>query len=214
MTKPVLELNNLACRRGGRVLFADLDLRLEEGDAAVVTGPNGSGKSSLLRVIAGLIPPFIGEVLWNGQNTRKNPDSFRSAVRYVGHSDGLQPALSVLDNLRFWANIYGSANNFGSLRRGLEAVGLADLMGLPANVLSAGQRRRLALARAVATNGKLWLLDEPTVALDTQSVEEIESIITDFRAAGGMVFASTNAPLKLERSKSVNLSEFSWEIEN
>ncbi len=214
MTKPVLELNNLTCRRGGRVLFAGLDLRLEDGDAAVVTGPNGSGKSSLLRVIAGLIPPFIGEVLWNGQNTRKDPDRFRSAVRYVGHSDGLQPALSVSDNLRFWANIYGSPNDFGSLRRGLEAVGLADLMGLPANVFLLAKGDRLALARAVATNGKLWLLDEPTVALDTQSVEQIESIITDFRAAGGMIFASTNAPLKLERSKSVKLFEFFSETEN
>jgi len=209
-----LELSNLACRRGGRLLFSGMDLSLTEGDAAVVTGPNGSGKSSLLRLIAGLIQPLQGQIHWEGQNALKFSDNFRSALRYVGHSDGLQPVLSVLENLKYWSQLYGSSQDLEKLNRGLESVGLFDLSELPARVLSAGQRRRLALARAIATEGRLWLLDEPSVALDRQSINRIETAISEFRASGGIVIASTNAPLNLSDCKVLNISDYHWAEEN
>ena len=214
MTEHVLELSNLACRRGGRLLFSGMDLSLTEGDAALITGPNGSGKSSLLRVIAGLIQPLQGQIRWEGQNAQKFSNNFRSALRYVGHSDGLQPVLSVLENLKYWSQLYGSSQDLEKLNRGLESVGLFDLSELPARVLSAGQRRRLALARAIATEGRLWLLDEPTVALDRQSINRIETAISEFRASGGIVIASTNAPLNLSDCKVLNISEYHWAEEN
>ncbi|MEL0079507.1 MAG: heme ABC exporter ATP-binding protein CcmA [Rhodospirillales bacterium] len=214
MTEHVLELSNLACRRGGRLLFSGMDLSLTEGDAALVTGPNGSGKSSLLRVIAGLIQPLQGQIRWEGQNAQKFTVNFRSALRYVGHSDGLQPVLSVLENLKYWSQIYGSSQDLEKLNRGLESVGLFDLSELPARVLSAGQRRRLALAKAIATDGRLWLLDEPTVALDRQSINRIETAISEFRASGGIVIASTNAPLNLSDCKTLNISDYYWAEEN
>jgi len=209
-----LELSNLACRRGGRLLFSGMDLSLTEGDAALVTGPNGSGKSSLLRLIAGLIQPLQGQIHWEGQNALKFSDNFRSALRYVGHSDGLQPVLSVLENLKYWSQLYGSSQDLEKLNRGLESVGLFDLSELPARVLSAGQRRRLALARAIATEGRLWLLDEPSVALDRQSINRIETAISEFRASGGIVIASTNAPLNLSDCKVLNISDYHWAEEN
>ena len=214
MTEHVLELSNLACRRGGRLLFSGMDLSLTEGDAALITGPNGSGKSSLLRVIAGLIQPLQGQIHWEGQNAVKFSDNFRSAIRYVGHSDGLQPVLSVLENLKYWSQLYGSSQDLEKLNRGLESVGLFDLSELPARVLSAGQRRRLALAKAIATDGRLWLFDEPTVALDRQSVNRIETAISEFRASGGIVIASTNAPLNLSDCKALNISDYHWVEEN
>ena len=214
MTKHVLELSNLACRRGGRLLFSGLDLSLTEGAAALVTGPNGSGKSSFLRVIAGLIQPLQGQIHWEGQNAQKFSDNFRSALRYVGHSDGLQPVLSVLENLKYWSQIYGSSQDLEKLNHGLEAVGLFDLSELPARVLSAGQRRRLALAKAIATDGRIWLLDEPTVALDRQSIKRIETAISKFRSSGGIVIASTNAPLNLSDCKALDISDYQWAEEN
>jgi heme exporter protein A len=211
MAENFFQLNDLACGRGARLLFAGVNLELHPGDAALTTGPNGSGKSSLLRVIAGLIPPFGGRIIWNGEDVRRTPDNFRTALRYVGHSDGLQPTLSVIENLRYWATLYGSPIDIVTLTKGLDSVGLADLTNLPVRVLSAGQRRRLALARAISTGGKIWLLDEPTVALDAQSIRNVETAISTFRDEGGIVVASTNAPINLPSAESIDLITYQWE---
>jgi len=211
MAENFFQLNDLACGRGARLLFAGVNLELRPGDAALTTGPNGSGKSSLLRVIAGLIPPFGGGIIWNGDDVRRTPDNFRTALRYVGHSDGLQPTLSVIENLRYWATLYGSPIDIVTLTKGLDSVGLADLTNLPVRVLSAGQRRRLALARAISTGGRIWLLDEPTVALDAQSIRNVETAISTFRDEGGIVVASTNAPINLPCAESIDLIAYQWE---
>jgi len=204
-------IEDLACRRGGRVLFAGVDLALKPGAAALVTGRNGSGKSSLLRVLAGLNPPFAGRMLWQGEDTRREPEIFRRAMRYVGHADGLQTGLTVIENLRYWTQLSGSPSDRGALLSALAAVGLEALGDLPARMLSAGQRRRLALARPIASGAEmagLWLLDEPTVALDGPSIDLIESAIARFRAAGGIVVASTNAPLSLPEAIRLDISEY------
>ncbi len=199
-----LHVQDLACRRGGRILFAGLDISLSEGNAALALGRNGAGKSSLLRVLAGLIPPFTGTIKWNGEDVRREPYEFRSAMRYVGHADGLQSNLTVIQNLHYWAALYRSSTSRNALEKALADVGLDELADLPARMLSAGQRRRLALARPIATQpGGLWLLDEPTVALDRPSIARIEAAITSFRATGGIVIASTNAPLTLPNAQEI-----------
>ena len=211
MAKTSLQLNNLACCRGARMLFSGMHLELHPGDAALATGPNGSGKSSLLRVIAGLIPPFAGRIIWNGEDARRSPDNYRSVMRYVGHADALQPTLTVIENLTYWAKIYGCPHDVAALKRGLQSVDLSDLANLPVRILSAGQRRRLSLARAISTGGKIWLLDEPTVALDAQSITNIETAISTFRDQGGIVIASTNAPMSLPSAESIDLNAYQSE---
>lgn len=209
MAEPCFIMEDLACRRAGRVLFAGADLALGPGEAALIVGPNGAGKSSLLRVVAGLIPPFAGRMLWQGEDVRREPEIFRQAMRYVGHADGHQSALSVIENLAFWARLSGADASRPALLKGLAAVGLDPLADLPARLLSAGQRRRLSLARPISTvTGQpgLWLLDEPTVALDTASIVRIEQAIRDFRADGGIVIASTNAPLSLPDAIRLDIS--------
>lgn len=210
MAEPCFVLEDLACRRAGRVLFAGVDLALTPGAAALAVGPNGAGKSSLLRVVAGLIPPFAGRILWQGEDVRREPEAYRQAMRYVGHADGHQSALSVVENLAFWARLADADASRAAMLKGLAAVGLDALADLPARLLSAGQRRRLALARPIATSTEtpgLWLLDEPTVALDTASVARIEQAIRDFRAGGGIVIASTNAPLNLPDAIRLDISD-------
>lgn len=192
------------------MLFVGVDLALGAGAAALVVGRNGSGKSSLLRVVAGLIPPFAGRILWRGADARREPEPFRAALSYVGHSDGLQPALTVAENLRYWARLASAPHDRTALLAALAGVDLDDLADLPARLLSAGQRRRLALARplAAAASGDpgIWLLDEPTVALDQPSIALVERAIAAFRAQGGIVVASTNAPLTLPAATRLDIS--------
>ncbi len=210
MGQGMLAIEDLACRRGGRVLFAGVDLTLRSGEAALVVGRNGAGKSSFLRVVAGLIPAFTGRIAWQGIPVEKEPEAFRAAFRYVGHADGLQTAQTVIENLAFWARLYGAAAGRPALEQALAAVGLEALADLPARMLSAGQRRRLALARPLASGGgRIWLLDEPTVALDQPSVARIEAAIGAFRAGGGIVIASTNAPLALPDATRLDIADHS-----
>ncbi len=210
MATAAFVIEDLACRRAGRMLFAGVDLALEAGAAALVVGRNGSGKSSLLRVVAGLIPPFAGRILWRGADVRRAPDPFRAALSYVGHADGLQAALTVAENLRYWARLAGAPHDRPALAAALAGVDLDDLADLPARLLSAGQRRRLALARPLAAAAAgapgIWLLDEPTVALDQPSIALVERAIADFRAVGGIVVASTNAPLTLPGATRLDIS--------
>jgi heme exporter protein A len=211
MATSTLVLDDLVCLRGGRILFAGVDLCLSAGQAAIVVGRNGAGKSSLLRMIAGLIQPFAGRILWLDEDVRRESDAFQAAMQYVGHADGLQTALTVTENLAYWARLSDAPADRSALMSALAAVGLDELVDLPARYLSAGQRRRLALARPIAcSSGKpgLWLLDEPTVALDGPSVARIEAAIVKFRAAGGIVIASTNAPLNLPEAIRLDVSQF------
>jgi heme exporter protein A len=214
MASPKLVLDDLACRRGGRILFAGVDLSLSAGQAALIVGRNGSGKSSLLRMVAGLIQPFAGRILWLNENVRREPDAFQASMRYVGHADGLQAALTVSENLAYWTRLCNAPSDRSTLANALSAVGLDELADLPARYLSAGQRRRLALARPIACSPNaegLWLLDEPTVALDRSSVILIDAAIAKFRAYGGIVIASTNAPLELPDAILLDVSEFTPE---
>jgi heme exporter protein A len=196
---------DLTCVRGGRQVFFRINFSIESRKALILTGPNGAGKSSLLRMIAGLIRPAEGNISLAGGNAEL---SVGEQAHYVGHLDPLKPALTVMENLMFWArflNGRAAPDNTDLAEHGLEAVGLADLVHLPAGYLSAGQRRRLSLARVLAAPRPIWLLDEPTTALDAASQDRLRQVMHDHLSGGGMVLAATHGPLGLEDSGELRL---------
>lgn len=196
----MLTASELACWRAERVVFAGISFALEPGAAALLLGPNGTGKSSLLRVLAGLLPAAEGQVLWNGEDVRREPGAHGRRLRYLGHQEGLKSSLTVAENLAFQAALAG-----GDVSAALDAMGLAALADLPARVLSAGQKRRLALARLALAPAALWLLDEPSLGLDEASVARFGAMLEAHRARGGIVLAATHLPLPLPDAVSLRL---------
>jgi heme exporter protein A len=185
-----LEAVALTLERGGRRLFSGLEFSVAAGEALVVTGPNGAGKSSLLRVVAGLLSPTEGRVRLVGGD---DETPLSAQVHYLGHLDAVKPALSVAEALGFWAVFLGGTQ--ARVDEALETVGLSALADLPSAYLSAGQRRRLALARLVAAPRPLWLLDEPTAALDAAAERRLGEMIREHVSGGGMLMAATHAEL-------------------
>jgi heme exporter protein A len=195
-----LKADNLACSRGGREVFADLNFSLSGGEALVVTGRNGAGKSSLLRMIAGLVHVAGGRLTLDGGE----PDaSIGEQSHYVGHQDSVKPSLTVGENLKFWARYLGAGE--GTIEAALQAVDLAPLADLPAAYLSAGQRRRLSIARLVAVPRPLWLLDEPTSALDVPSQNRLADLMRSHLAGGGMIVAAAHGQIGLERARELKM---------
>src|SRR5690349_16649970 len=158
----------LACRRGEALIFEAVDFALEPGDALWLSGPNGSGKSSLLRLMAGLLTPVAGSIAWSGAPIDDDRDAHRARLRYLGHLDAVKAHLSVAENLSFWAAYWEIAES--AIEPALARLGIAHLAAAPARQLSAGQRRRLALARLALSTAPLWLLDEPSAALDSDGI--------------------------------------------
>lgn len=193
--------HDLTCIRGERQVFAGLGFAIDGGEALVLTGPNGSGKSSLLRLMAGLLDPAAGRLSWDGAAIEEDPDAHRARVRYLGHADAVKPVLSVAENLGFWAGLAGGGDVDGALG----AFGIRHLADVPARFLSAGQKRRLALARVVVAPAPLWLLDEPATALDSASIEALRAAIRGHRRTGGMVAVSTHADIGLEDARGLDL---------
>ncbi|HEX2114080.1 MAG TPA: heme ABC exporter ATP-binding protein CcmA, partial [Alphaproteobacteria bacterium] len=152
---------DLACVRGERLVFENLSFRARPGEALLLMGPNGSGKSSLLRLMAGLLAPASGRLLWGGSAIIDDPDSHRARLHYIGHLDALKPALTVSENLAFYAALRGRPADADTLGSAISAFHLDKLADTPARFLSQGQRRRTALARVLAAPAALWLLDEP-----------------------------------------------------
>ncbi|MGJ4905549.1 heme ABC exporter ATP-binding protein CcmA [Bradyrhizobium sp. HKCCYLS2058] len=191
---PKLFGRDVRCVRGGREVFAGLAFEAVAGEALAVTGHNGAGKTSLLRLIAGLLLPAGGSIaIEGGESELTVPEQ----AHYLGHRDALKPALSVRENLTFWADFLG-----GGVTRPisdcLAAVGIAHAIDLPAAYLSAGQRRRLSLARLVAVPRLLWLLDEPTAALDVAGQAMFAGLMREHLAGGGLIVAATHGPLGID----------------
>jgi heme exporter protein A len=199
MSATLLKADCLACLRGGRLVFAGLSFRLDAGEALVLTGPNGSGKSSLLRLVAGLVPAYAGTLNWSGA-----PGS----IAYLGHQDAVKPALTPRETLRFWGAVCGAAPKAAAIDAALAAVGLEGVDALPCRYLSAGQRRRLALARLEIDPAQLWLLDEPTLGLDVASVARLEARVARHRARGGIVMLATHVPLAVGSAHGLALEDF------
>lgn len=195
---------DLSCIRGERLVFTGLSFRLETGGALVLRGPNGSGKSSLLRLLAGLARPTTGVIAWNGEDVAADRAAHRARLAYVGHADAVKSALTAAENLAFWSGLRGE----GDVAAALARLGLARHAQVAARFLSSGERRRLALALLAAGPADLWLLDEPTVGLDTASLAALEALIAEHRQRGGMVALSTHTEIALGAADTIDLGAF------
>ena len=187
----LLEARGLTCRRDGRMLFRDLHLSVTRGEVLEVHGPNGSGKTTLLRVLCGLAHPEWGELRWRGATLGGQREAFLAALRYVGHQDGIKLALTVRENLEAAARLAGGSGTEAALSR----FGLGPVADTPARTLSAGQRRRAALARLLLRDAMLWVLDEPFTALDEAGTALMQRLIARQVSGGGAVLLSTHRPL-------------------
>ncbi|MEL7258790.1 MAG: heme ABC exporter ATP-binding protein CcmA [Pseudomonadota bacterium] len=188
-----LSVQNLSITRGGIRVLEGVSFDLSAGEALVLRGPNGIGKTTLLRTIAGLQPPLDGQV-------EVAPDT----LVYAGHADGLKSTLTVEENLNFWAQIFGQSD----IAPAIAAFDLNALRTRPAGLLSAGQKRRLGLARLLVTGRPIWVLDEPTVSLDTRAVEMFANVICTHLEQGGSVLLATHIDLGLDEAKTLDVTPF------
>ena len=184
-----LEVENLAAARGLRVLFEGLNLRVSSGESLELRGANGSGKSTLLRILAGLTRPHEGRVRYSGAGAGAG-DEGDAARHYLGHLDAVKPTETALEQARFWARYFGRPQDVADAA--IKRVGLANRKAVPGRGLSAGQKRRLALARLLIEPRPVWLLDEPTAALDTEGRALVMQLVAEHRAGGGMVIAAVH----------------------
>ncbi len=188
-----LKVSNLGCRRGELRVLSGVCFTAVSGTALILRGPNGSGKTTLLRTLAGLAPPDEGVV-------EVPPDS----IAYAGHSDGIKAQLTVAENLQFWADVFGHDN----IEDALDMFGLGPLADRQAQHLSAGQKRRLGLSRLLVTGRPIWLLDEPTVSLDTDSVAIFGRMVGGHLERGGIAILATHIDLGLDRAETLDISRF------
>jgi heme exporter protein A len=191
---------NLSVARGDRTVIADVSFVLGGGTALVVTGPNGSGKSTLLKTIAGFLKPSAGNVRFEDASEGSGP----AACHYLAHANALKTSLTVAENLAFWREFLGAPA--ATIESALAEVGLAGLGDLPAGYLSAGQKRRVAIARLLISRRPLWLVDEPTAALDAASEKRFGEILRQHLKGGGSAVVATHRPLALARPQRLDLS--------
>jgi len=212
------EGRGLMCVRGERIVFAHLDVALAPGEALLLLGPNGSGKSSLLRLLAGLLAPAAGALAWHDGPVAEDPERHHARTRYVGHTDAVKPVLTARETLAFWARVcagpdVSAADVAARVQGALDRLGLDRLAETPGRMLSAGQKRRLNLARLLAAPAPLWLMDEPTTALDKGSIAVLEQVMAEHRARGGMIALSTHQGVGLPGARVLNLDEYGLDAE-
>lgn len=202
-----LVASKLECIRDDRLLFDDLAFRLEPGQALLLEGRNGSGKTSLLRILCGIRLPESGTVEWCGKDIQRLGPDYYEHTAYVGHRDGIKLELTPLENLAM-ARALGKASTDNDLQMALEQVDLYGFEDVPTRNLSAGQKRRLALARLLVTEAQLWILDEPFTSLDRHGIEIVEGLVEQHLSRGGMVAMTTHHRVNLDdgRQQRINLS--------
>lgn len=187
---------DLCCERDERELFTHLDFTIADGEVLHVQGANGSGKTTLLRILCGLNDEYTGEILWQGHKRGDASESFHSGVFYLGHSPAINKSLTPLQNLRWYCASCGFADD-AAILQALGGMGLAGYKDLPCYQMSAGQQRRVSLARMQLSPARLWILDEPFTALDRSGVADLEARIAAFAQGGGAVILTTHHPLQL-----------------
>lgn len=194
-----LSATDLAAERGGRLVFSGLSLTVGSGELLAVTGANGAGKSTLLRLLAGLLRPSAGTIRLEPESDTPRPQQ----VNFLGHLDALKPGLTVAENLAFWQRMADTPDR--PVHEALDAVGLAPLADTPATYLSAGQRRRVAIARLLVARRPVWLLDEPTSGLDAASEGRLGRIVEGALAAGVIAVAASHQPLPVPATATLQL---------
>ncbi len=200
----MLEITNLSCVRGDKPLIEGLSFDVSEGQLLHITGRNGAGKTTLLRCLCGLSSPAAGQISWLGQNIDTNKDAYHAQMAYVGHLNGHQGELTAVENLDF-ARALGGAHTEITVTDTLKKLGLYNSRLLPTKFLSQGQQRRLALARLLVQERKLWIMDEPFVALDTESTTLLEGIVSDHIKNGGLAILTSHHALNLTQSRQLNI---------
>ena len=194
----MFEGRGLTFARGERALFEDLDFKLTDGSALRVIGSNGSGKTSLLRIVAGLSRPDLGSLHWCGRIVRGLSPDFLKAINFLGHDDGLKRQLTGLENLAFTLSLMGASVTSTRIEETLEKIGLGEIKHLPVESMSAGQRRRIALARLEFTgHRKLWILDEPFTSLDVKAIQWLAQKLSDHIRLGGILIFTTHQDIDL-----------------
>ncbi len=199
-----LSANNLVCRRGGRIVFSGLSFKLGQGEGLLLEGPNGTGKTSLLRILAGLGAYEEGTLTLDGADEEL---TIGQRAHYLGHQNALKLALSVEENLTFWARFMGQSVSSETIIDHLAVFDLERLAGYSAGLLSAGQKRRLALSRLELIPRPIWLLDEPSVGLDAASCSLLANAMNRHMAAGGLLISSTHTDLGLSFTHTLNLGK-------
>ena len=202
---PALQAHALACVRGERKLFSGLDLNLSAGECLHIRGENGVGKTSLLRILTGLSKPEQGQVLWNEQTIFSDPSIFHRDVLFLGHRDALKEELTALENLQMYASIDDVHLSVEKALAALWRFGLRGRENLPVHCLSAGQKRRVLMARMLTRQASLWILDEPFNALDVNAVKELEHLIAEHLECGGMLVLTSHQAVQLPRVKVLDL---------
>lgn len=196
MALPTLQLLDLACRRGDRLLFEGVQLEVPAGHLVWLRGRNGSGKTSLLRLVTGLSRPEKGEVLWDGEAVRKS-ERYRRELVHIGHANALKEDLTVTESLAFLARIHGRDTSLARLEQALDTFGLRSRRRAPVRTLSQGQHRRVALARlALEDRPGLWVLDEPFDALDVEGTGRLAELLVKHQSRGGSVLFTSHLPLE------------------
>lgn len=202
---PALEARALTCIRGDRELFSGLNLQVFAGQCLHIRGENGVGKTSLLRLLTGLTSPESGEVLWSGHSIKKEESEYHSKLLFLGHRDALKEDLSAIENLRLYAAIDGvdlsEQDAFSSLWR----FGLKGREDLPVNCLSAGQKKRVLMARMLTRRAQVWILDEPFNALDIHAVQELQELIAEHLQGNGLVVLTSHQPLLISGLRVLDL---------
>ena len=200
-----LRANALTCVRGERTLFTGLDLEVSAGEWLHVRGENGIGKTSLLRLLSGLTKPAAGEIFWNEQLISADPSEYHRNLLFLGHRDSLKEDLTALENLSIATALDGIAVTEDEILLALHRFGLRGREDLPVNCLSAGQKRRVLLARLLLRQAKLWILDEPFNALDVRAVEMLSELILEHIASGGMAIMTSHQEIPMPNGRVVQL---------